>query len=140
METTALDAGLALQETRANFAAGVMLLTFRPIRLGDAVDISGATSKGVEIGVAIDTILLGEDDRLVTDPEPLIAVMEMGGSVREPRRPAVVRRRPLLATPLRSDGRAQGATQAAGCSIPYPQADARAPEAICSTGSASPAS
>lgn len=35
--------GLALQGTLANFAAGVMLLVFRPFSVGDFVEISGET-------------------------------------------------------------------------------------------------
>ncbi|MFQ5670940.1 MAG: mechanosensitive ion channel domain-containing protein [Acidobacteriota bacterium] len=34
--------GLALQGTLANFAAGVMLLVFRPFRVGDDVEAGGA--------------------------------------------------------------------------------------------------
>jgi small conductance mechanosensitive channel len=38
---TSLAIGLALQGTLSNIAAGVMLLVFRPFRVGDAVEVAG---------------------------------------------------------------------------------------------------
>lgn len=38
---TSLAIGLALQGTLSNLAAGVMLLMFRPFRVGDAVEVAG---------------------------------------------------------------------------------------------------
>ena len=38
-----LAVGLAFQGTLSNFAAGVMLLTFRPFKVGDAVKVAGET-------------------------------------------------------------------------------------------------
>ncbi len=60
VETTSLVAvigaaglaiGLALQGTLSNFASGVMLLTFRPFRAGDYVDIAGTAGTVDEIGL-----------------------------------------------------------------------------------------
>ena len=36
-----LAVGLALQGTLSNFAAGVMLLIFRPFKVGDYVEVAG---------------------------------------------------------------------------------------------------
>jgi small conductance mechanosensitive channel len=47
----AFAVGLALQGTLSNFAAGVMLLLFRPFRVGDFVDVGGTTGAVVEIGI-----------------------------------------------------------------------------------------
>src|SRR5690606_11070041 len=44
-----LAIGLALQGTLSNFAAGVMLLTFRPFRVGDVVVLGGVTGTVWEI-------------------------------------------------------------------------------------------
>jgi small conductance mechanosensitive channel len=38
-----LAIGLAMQGTLSNIASGVMLLIFRPFRLGDFVEAAGAT-------------------------------------------------------------------------------------------------
>ncbi len=44
-----LAIGLAFQGTLSNFAAGVMLLVFRPFKVGDVVSAGGVTGKVVEI-------------------------------------------------------------------------------------------
>ena len=46
-----LAVGLALQGTLSNFAAGVMLLFFRPFKVGDFIDAGGTTGTVEEIGV-----------------------------------------------------------------------------------------
>lgn len=48
---TSLAIGLALQGTLANLAAGVMLLMFRPFKLGDSVEVAGVsgTVKGLSL-------------------------------------------------------------------------------------------
>lgn len=60
IETTTLAAmigaaglaiGLALQGSLSNFAAGIMLLLFRPFRAGDEVDVLTVTGKVIEIGI-----------------------------------------------------------------------------------------
>ncbi len=60
IETTSLIAivgaaglaiGLAMQGTLSNIAAGVMLLMFRPFRIGDYVDVAGTAGSVVEIGL-----------------------------------------------------------------------------------------
>lgn len=44
-----LAIGLALQGTLSNFAAGVMLLAFRPFKAGDVINAAGVTVKVYEI-------------------------------------------------------------------------------------------
>lgn len=44
-----LAVGLAFQGTLSNFAAGIMLLTFRPFKVGDTVNVSGETGSVEEI-------------------------------------------------------------------------------------------
>jgi small conductance mechanosensitive channel len=60
IETTALAAllaaatlaiGLALQGSLSNFAAGFMLLLFRPFKAGDEVEVSNVTGTVIEIGI-----------------------------------------------------------------------------------------
>jgi small conductance mechanosensitive channel len=46
-----LAVGLAFQGTLSNFAAGVMLLVFRPFKVGDVVNISGETGTVFEIQI-----------------------------------------------------------------------------------------
>lgn len=66
-----LAVGLAFQGTLSNFAAGVMLLTFRPFKIGDFVDISGQQGHVTEIGLfttALDTL----DNRRIIIPNGAI--------------------------------------------------------------------
>ena len=43
-----LAVGLALQGTLSNFAAGVMLLAFRPFKVGDYVEAGGTETTSAE--------------------------------------------------------------------------------------------
>ncbi|HHN75431.1 MAG TPA: mechanosensitive ion channel [Acidobacteria bacterium] len=43
--------GMALQGTLGNFASGIMLLIFRPFKVGDVVSVSGVTGSVHEIGI-----------------------------------------------------------------------------------------
>jgi small conductance mechanosensitive channel len=170
-----LAVGLALQGTLSNFAAGVMLLIFRPFKVGDFVEIGGTAGSVVsvtifstimktpdnvmitvpnsqvwgneiknyngfdtrrvdmvmgisyddDIQVAMDTIrdIVAADERVLPDPQPLIAVSELADSSVN----IVVR--PWCSGadywPLRFDltRKLKEGLEAAGCSIPYPQQD-----------------
>ena len=46
-----LAVGLALQGTLSNFSAGVMLLLFRPFRVGDLVEVAGTLGVVKQIGI-----------------------------------------------------------------------------------------
>ncbi len=46
-----LAVALAFQGTFSNFAAGVMLLTFRPFKVGDLVEIGGMLGKVRQVGI-----------------------------------------------------------------------------------------
>lgn len=46
-----LAVGLAFQGTLGNFAAGVMLLVFRPFKVGDVVDVAGHVGVVFEVGI-----------------------------------------------------------------------------------------
>jgi len=60
-----LAVGLALQGTLANFAAGVMLLVFRPFRVGDFVEVGGNSGSVVAIRVFSTTMNTGDNVRIV---------------------------------------------------------------------------
>jgi small conductance mechanosensitive channel len=170
-----LAVGLALQGTLSNFAAGVMLLIFRPFKVGDYVEVAGTAGSVQEVSIfstvlhtpdnvritipnsavygdtiknyaandtrrndlvigisydddiarAIETIrkILAADSRVLDDPEPNVAVAELGDSSVN----LVVR--PWCAGSdywgLRFDltRKLKEELEAAGCSIPYPQRD-----------------
>jgi len=170
-----LAVGFALQGTLGNFASGVMLLIFRPFRVGDYVEAGGTAgtvqeigifattlhspdnvrivvpnsavhgsivknyshnetrrndmvfgiSYGDDIGKAIEVIhrVVTSDERVLTDPAPVIAVAELADSSVN----LVVR--PWCRGPhywdLRFEltRRVKEELEAAGCSIPFPQTD-----------------
>ncbi|MEZ4356978.1 MAG: mechanosensitive ion channel [Myxococcota bacterium] len=60
-----LAVGLALQGTLSNFAAGTMLLVFRPIRLGDYVEVAGVAGSVVEIGIFTTTLNTPDNVRII---------------------------------------------------------------------------
>jgi small conductance mechanosensitive channel len=60
-----LAIGLALQGTLANFSSGVMLLVFRPFRVGDYVDAGGTAGSVVSIGVFSTTLNTPDNVRIV---------------------------------------------------------------------------
>ncbi|MDH3732713.1 MAG: mechanosensitive ion channel [Gemmatimonadota bacterium] len=66
-----LAVGLAMQGTLSNFAAGVMLLVFRPFRVGDLVETGGVVGGVVEIGIFA-TILNTRDNVRVVLPNSAV--------------------------------------------------------------------
>ncbi len=62
-----LAVGLALQGTLSNFAAGVMLLIFRPIRVGDFVEVAGQAGTVAEISI-FSTLMNTPDNVRITIP------------------------------------------------------------------------
>jgi small conductance mechanosensitive channel len=74
LETTSLIAvlgaaglavGLALQGTLSNFAAGVMLLIFRPFKIGDYVEAGGTAGAVQEISIFSTTLHSPDNVRIV---------------------------------------------------------------------------
>lgn len=61
----ALAIGLALEGSLANFAAGVLLLLFRPFKIGDLVEIAGYLGTVEEI-LIFNTILVTPENKTVT--------------------------------------------------------------------------
>jgi len=170
---SAFAVGLALQGSLSNFASGVMLLLFRPFRVGDYVEVGGvagsvkciaiftttlATPDNVRIEVpnskiygdiiknyagydtrridlsvgisynddmakAIEVIrgVVAAESRILTDPEPTIAVAELGdSSVNLVVRPWV-NRADYWTVRFDLIQAMKNALDAAGIEIPFPQ-------------------
>ncbi|MBO0948152.1 mechanosensitive ion channel family protein [Fibrella forsythiae] len=62
-----LAVGLALQNSLANFAGGLLLLAFKPFRVGDLIAVQGFTGY-VEAVHLFNTILITSDNRTLTLP------------------------------------------------------------------------
>ncbi len=74
IETTSLIAvlgaagfavGLAMQGTLSNFSAGVMLLIFRPFKVGDFIDAAGVAGSVHEIGIFSTTLNTADNVRII---------------------------------------------------------------------------
>jgi small conductance mechanosensitive channel len=62
-----LAIGLALQGSLANFAAGVLMIIFKPFKVGDFIEAGGTMGSVVEIGI-FTTILNSPDNKKIIIP------------------------------------------------------------------------
>ncbi len=62
-----LAVGLAMKDSLGNFAAGVMLVIFRPFSLNDVVEVAGITGKVETISI-FNTVLVTGDNKQVIIP------------------------------------------------------------------------
>ena len=72
-----LAVGLALQGTLSNFAAGVMLLTFRPFKVGDWVEIGGISGSVFAVRI-FSAVLKTGDNIMITVPNSQV----WGGTIK----------------------------------------------------------
>ncbi|MCF6269583.1 MAG: mechanosensitive ion channel [Melioribacteraceae bacterium] len=70
-----LAVGFALQGSLSNFAAGVMLIIFKPIKVGDFVEAAGVMGSVEEIGIFV-TTLTTPDNKVIYVPNS-----QMGGGI-----------------------------------------------------------
>ncbi|GAB5518070.1 MAG: mechanosensitive ion channel [Rhodothermales bacterium] len=82
-----LAVGLALQGTISNFAAGVMLLVFRPFKVGDVISVGGVTGKVDEISL-LSTNMDTPDNRHIIIPNGSIFGSTIENITRHPIRRA----------------------------------------------------
>jgi small conductance mechanosensitive channel len=72
-----LAVGLALQNTLANFAAGLVVLAFRMVRVGDVIDVGGLRGRVSDL-FPFHVVLITDDNQSVTVPNTMLT----GGGVR----------------------------------------------------------
>ncbi|MEN8128212.1 MAG: mechanosensitive ion channel domain-containing protein [Planctomycetota bacterium] len=72
-----LAVGLALQGSLSNFAAGVLMIIFKPIKVGDFVEVGGATGTVKEIAI-FNTIISGPDNIRIIVPNSQVT----GGNIK----------------------------------------------------------
>ncbi len=71
-----LAIGLALQGSLANFAAGVLMLIFKPFKVGDVIDAGGSVGSVLEIGI-FTTIMKSPDNKKMIVPNAAVT----GGTI-----------------------------------------------------------
>ncbi len=80
-----LAVGLALQGTLQNFAGGVMILLFKPFKVGDVIDAAGYIGSVNAIQI-FNTILKTPDNKTIIIPNGTLANSSMTNYSTEPRR------------------------------------------------------
>ncbi|AYC20655.1 Small-conductance mechanosensitive channel [Dickeya dianthicola] len=78
-----LAVGLALQGSLSNFAAGVLLVVFRPFRTGESVDLGGVAGTVTQVQI-FSTTLLTADGKVIVVPNGKIIAGNIINSSREP--------------------------------------------------------
>jgi small conductance mechanosensitive channel len=66
-----LAVGLALKDSLSNFSSGVMLVFFRPFKVGDQIDAAGVSGVVESIGI-FNTVMKTPDNRVINVPNSLI--------------------------------------------------------------------
>lgn len=72
----AFAVGFALQGSLSNFASGVMLIIFRPIKVGDFIEGAGQSGTVEEVGIFV-TVLITPDNKVIYIPNSKL----MGDSI-----------------------------------------------------------
>jgi small conductance mechanosensitive channel len=67
-----LAVGLALKDSLSNFAAGVMIIIFRPFNLGDVITAGGSTGSVDEIGMFCTLLRTGDNQRIIVPNSAII--------------------------------------------------------------------
>ena len=86
MGAAGLAVGLALQGTLSNFSAGVMLLVFRPFKVGDYIEAGGTAGSVIEIGVFSTTLHSPDNVKIVVPNASVYGTTVKNYSVNETRR------------------------------------------------------
>ena len=71
-----LAVGFALQGTLSNFAAGVMIILLRPIKVGDFVEVAGAAGVVSEVAIFATTLHTGDNKTVI-----IANASVMGGNI-----------------------------------------------------------
>ncbi|MBN2664593.1 MAG: mechanosensitive ion channel [Bacteroidales bacterium] len=80
-----LAIGMALSGTLQNFASGVMILLFKPFKIGDVINAQGVTGGVNEIGI-FNTILKTPDNKTIIIPNSQLSNTLMTNYSTEPQR------------------------------------------------------
>ncbi len=81
-----LAVGLALKDSLSNFAAGVMLLVFRPFKLGDFIMAGGVSGSVEKIHIFTTTILTGDNKENIVPNSAVYGGVITNFSARDTRR------------------------------------------------------
>ena len=78
--------GLALKDSLSNFAAGIMMLVFRPFKVGDFVNVAGVSGSVEKMHVFMTTILTGDNKENIVPNSAIYGSVITNFSARDTRR------------------------------------------------------
>lgn len=82
--------GLAMQGTLSNFSAGVMLLVFRPFKVGDFIEAAGVAGKVEEVGIFSTTMNTPDNVHIIVPNSEVYGTTVKNYAVNETRRNDIV--------------------------------------------------
>ncbi|MFQ6005780.1 MAG: mechanosensitive ion channel family protein [Woeseia sp.] len=86
MGAAGLAVGLALQGSLANFAAGVLIVMFRPYRVGDWVEAAGVAGSVVQVQILTTILKTGDNKQIVVPNGQIMSSIITNYSANETRR------------------------------------------------------
>ncbi len=81
-----LAVGLALQGSLANFAAGVLIIMFRPYKVGDFVEAAGIAGSVVQVQILTTVLKTGDNKQIVVPNAQIMGSIITNYSANETRR------------------------------------------------------
>ncbi|MDX8414293.1 MAG: mechanosensitive ion channel [Mariprofundales bacterium] len=81
-----LAIGLALQGSLQNFASGVMIIIFRPFKIGDFIEAGGTAGVVEDIGIFSSTFKTGDNREMVVPNGAIYGDTIINNSARDTRR------------------------------------------------------
>lgn len=86
MGAAGLAIGLALQGSLANFAAGVLIVMFRPYRVGDFIEAAGVAGSVVQVQILTTVLKTGDNKQIVVPNGQIMASIITNYSANNTRR------------------------------------------------------
>ncbi|HEY7537158.1 MAG TPA: mechanosensitive ion channel domain-containing protein [Gaiellaceae bacterium] len=94
--------GFAAQRTIGNFIAGLLIAFTQPVRLGDEVEVEGASGVIEEVGLTYTWMRTPDNDRVAIPNEKLVSETIRNSTIRSPRTLAEVTVQVPISADLRS--------------------------------------
>lgn len=86
MGAAGLAVGLALQGSLSNFAAGVLIVLFRPYRVGDFVEVAGISGSVVQVQILTTVLKTGDNKQIVVPNAQIMGSIITNYSANDQRR------------------------------------------------------
>jgi small conductance mechanosensitive channel len=81
-----LAVGLALQGSLSNFAAGVLIVTFRPYKVGDWIEAAGVSGSVLEVQILTTALKTGDNKRVIVPNSQIMGSIITNYSAHDTRR------------------------------------------------------